>query len=138
MLSVSEFMNSLNKKQFCIKIQVQRDNFTQLDYSFGNHIHFDNDSVRTTDCIISNTDCLLIIEGKTENGQEIKLFWGEKHFELLKDITTCKETIREFNFLKEQIQTKQCVDLNKLNTVFIVVCKRDAIELIDDNKKHKL
>ena len=75
------------------------------------------------------------MEGKTENGQEVKLFWGEKHFELLKDITICNETIREFNLLKQQIQTEQCVDLNKLNTVFIVVCKQDAIELIDDKQK---
>ena len=135
MLRVSEFMHSLSRKQFCIKIQVQRDNFTQLDYPFGNHIHFDNDSVRTTDCKISNTDCLLIIEGKTTNGQAVKLFWGEKHFELLKNITLCNETVREFNLLKQQIQTEECVDLNKLNTVFIVVCKQDAIELIDDKQK---
>ena len=125
-------MRSLSRKQFCIKIQVQRDNFIQLEYSFGNHIHFDNDSVRTTDCRVSDKDCLFIIEGKTENGQEVKLFWGEKHFELLKDITLCNETVTEFKLLKQQIQTNQCVDLNKLNTVFIVVCKKDAIELLDD------
>ena len=125
-------MHSLSRKQFCIKIQVQRDNFIQLEYSFGNHIHFDNDSVRTTDCKISDKDCLFIIEGKTENGQEVKIFWGEKHFDLLKDITLCNETVTEFNSRKQQIQTDQCVDLNKLNTVFIVVCKKDAIELLDD------
>ena len=75
-------MHSLNKKQLFIKAQVQRDNFVQLDYPFGSHINFDNDSVRTTGCKISNKDCLLIIEGKTETGQEVNFFWGEKHFEL--------------------------------------------------------
>ena len=69
---------------------------------------------------------------KTESGQEAKLFWGEKHFELLKHITICNETITEYNSLKQQIQTDQCIDLNKLKTVFIVVCKKDAITLIDD------
>ena len=132
MLTVSEFMHSLNRNQLCIKIQVQRDNFIDLSYAFGNHIHFDNDSVRTTDCKISNKDCLLIIEGKTETGQEVKLFWGEKHFELLKDITLCHETVTEFESLKQQIQTDRCVDINKLNTVFLVVCKKEAVELLDD------
>ena len=132
MIKVSEFLNSLNTKQFCIKIQVQRENFAKLDYSFGNHIHFDNDSIRTTLCQFSDTDCLFIIEGTTESGQEVKLFWGEKHFELLKQITICNETITEYNLLKQQIQTNQCIDLNKLKTVFIVVCKKDAITLIDD------
>ena len=105
MIKVSEFLHSLNRKQFCIKIQVQRENFAKLDYSFGNHIHFDNDSIRTTICKFSDKDCLFIIEGKTESGQEAKLFWGEKHFELLKHITICNETITEYNFLKQQIQT---------------------------------
>ena len=104
MIKVSEFLHSLNTKQFCIKIQVQRENFAKLDYSFGNHIHFDNNSI----------------------------FWGEKHFELLKHITICNETITEYNLLKQQIQTDRCIDLNNLQTVFIVVCKKDAITLIDD------
>ena len=132
MIKVSEFLHSLNRKQFCIKIQVQRENFAKLDYSFGNHIHFDNESIRTTICKFSDKDCLFIIEGKTEIGQEAKLFWGEKHFELLKHITICNETITEYNLLKQQIQTDRCIDLNKLKTVFIVVCKKDAITLIDD------
>ena len=135
MLAASEFMHSLNRNQLCIKIQVQRDNFVQFNFPFDSHIHFDNDSVRTTDCKISPKDCLFIIEGMTETGQEIKLFWGEKHFELLKDITLCNETITEFETLKQQIHTDKCVDINKLNTVFLVVCNKDAIELIDDKLK---
>ena len=109
--------------------------FCSIYFPFDSHIHFDNDSVRTTDCKISPKDCLFIIEGITEAGQEIKLFWGEKHFELLKDITLCNETITEFGTLKQQIHTDKCVDINKLNTVFLVVCKKDAIELIDDKLK---
>ena len=132
MIKVSEFLHSLNRKQFCIKIQVQRENFAKLHYSFGNHIHFDNDNIKTTICKFSDKDCLFIIEGITESGQEVKLFWGEKHFELLKHITICNETITEYNLLKQQIQTDRCIDLNKLKTVFIVVCKKDAIALIDD------
>ena len=135
MLAASEFTHSLNRNQLCIKIQVQRDNFVQLIFPLDSHIHFDNDSVRTTDCKISTKDCLFISEGITETGQEIKLFWGEKHFELLKDITLCKETITEFETLKQQIHTDKCVDINKLNTVFLVVCNKDAIELIDDKLK---
>ena len=135
MLSVSEFMQSLNNNQLFIKIQVQRDNFIQLDFPFGNHIHLNNDSIRVSDCKISDTKCLIIIEGITETGQEVKLFWGEKHFEILKDITLCNETITEFETLKKQIHTDRCVDINKLNTVFLVVCKKEAIELVDDKLK---
>ena len=135
MLTVSEFMQSLNRNQLFIKIQVQRDNFVQLDFPFGNHIHFDNDSINVSDCKILNKNCLIIIEGKTETGQEVKLFWREKHFELLKDITLCNETITEFETLKNQIHTDRCVDINKLNTVFLVVCKKEAIELLDDKLK---
>ena len=108
-------MQSLNRNQLFIKIQVQRDNFVQLDFPFG--IHFDNDSIRVSDCKISNNNCLIIIEGKTETGQEVKLFWGEKQFELLKDITLCNETFTEFQTLKNQIHTDRCVDINKLNTI---------------------
>ena len=135
MLAASEFMHSLNRNQLCIKIKVQRDNFTQLKFPLNSHIHFDNDSITTIDCKISTKDYLFIIEGKTETGQEVKLFWGEKHFELLKDITPCSETIKEFQTLEHQIHTNTCVDINKLNTVFIVVCKRDAIELVYDKLK---
>ena len=113
MIKVSEFLNSLNTKQFCIKIQVQREDFANIDYTFGNHIHFDNDSIRTTLCQFSDKNCLFIIEGKTESGHEVKLFWGEKHFELLKQINICNETITEYNLLKQQIQTDQCIDLKK-------------------------
>ena len=135
MLAASEFMHSLNRNQFCIKIKVQRDNFAQFKFPLNSHIHFDNDSITTTDCKISTKDCLFIIEGITETGQEVKLFWGEKHFQLLKDITPCNETITEFQTLEQQIHTDTCVDINKLNTVFIVVCKKDAIELVDDKLK---
>ena len=135
MLSVSEFMQSLSKNQLFIKIQVQRDNFINYEYRFGCHIHFDNDSLRVSDCKVSTKDCLFIIEGKTETGQEVKLFWGEKHFELLKVTAPCTETITEFETLKQQIHTERCIDINKLHTVFIVVCKKEAIELLDDKLK---
>ena len=135
MLAESEFKHSLNRNQLCIKIKVQRDNFAQLKFPLNSHMHFDNDSITTTDCKISTNDCLFIIEGITETGQEVKLFWGGKHFELLKDITPGNETITEFQTLEQQIHTDTCVDINKLNTVFIVVCKKDAIELVDDKLK---
>ena len=101
-------MQSLNRNQLFIKIQVQRDNFVQLNFPFGNHIHFDNDSIRVSDCKISNKNCLIIIEGTTETGQEVKFFWGEKHFELLKDITLCNETITEFETLKKNTHRWVC------------------------------
>ena len=135
MLAASEFMHSLNKNQLCIKIKVQRDNFTQLKFPLNSHIHFDNDGITTTDCKVSTRDYLLIIEGITETGQGVKLFWGERHFELLTDITPCNETITEFQTLEQQIHTDTCVNINKLNTVFIVVCKKDAIEQVDDKLK---
>ena len=135
MLAASEFMHSLNKNQLCKKIKVQRDNFTQFKFPLNSHIHFDNDSITTTDCKVSTRDYLFIIEGITETGQEVKLFWGEKLFELLKDITPFNKTITEFQTLEQQIRTDACVDINKLNTVFIVVCKKDAIELVDDKLK---
>ena len=82
MLAASEFMHSLNRNQLCIKIKVQRDNFAQRKFPLNSHIHFDNDSITTTDCKTSTKDCLFIIEGTTETRQEVKLFWGEKQFEL--------------------------------------------------------
>ena len=78
MLSVSEFLNSLKKNQLVIKISVQTDNFIEFDYPFGSHIHFDDDSVKLTNCKVSTQDYLFIIEGITKSEQEIKLFWGEK------------------------------------------------------------
>ena len=72
MLSVAEFMQSLNKNQLCIKIIFQKDEIIDQNYQFGCHIHFDNDSIRITNCKISPTNYLFIIEGKTEMGQEIK------------------------------------------------------------------
>ena len=135
MLAASEFMHSLNRNQLCIKIKKQRDNFSQLKFPLNSQIHFDNDSITTIGCKILTKDYLFIIEGKKETGQEVKLFWGEKHFELLKDITPCNETITEFQTLEQQINADTCVDINKLNTVFIVVCKKDAMELVDDKLK---
>ena len=135
MLSVSEFMQSLNRNQLFIKITVQRDDFVNHDYLFGCHIHFENATVTVTNCKVSPKNYLFIIEGKTETGQEIKLFWGEQHFQLLKNTAPCTETITKFGTLKQQIKTDRCVDINKLHTVFLVVCKKEAIELLDDKLK---
>ena len=101
MLSVSEFLNSFNKNPLVIKISVQIDDFIELDYPPGSHIHFDDDSVQLTNCKVSTPNYLFIIEGTTKTGQEIKLFWGEKHFDLLKNTTPCTETITEFEVLKQ-------------------------------------
>ena len=133
MLSVTEFMQSVNKNQLCIKIIVQKDEIIDQNYQFGSQIHFDNDSIRITDCKVSPTNYLSIIEGKTETGQEIKLFWGEQHFELLKDTEPCTETITKFETLRQQIDNDRCININKLHAVFLVVCKKEAIELLDDN-----
>ena len=135
MLSVLEFLSSLNKNQLVIKISVQINNFIEFDYPSGIHIHFDDDSVKLTNCKVSTQDYLFIIEGTTKTGQEIKLFWGEKHFGLLKKTAPCTETITEFEILKHQINTRECVNLNQLHTVFLVVLKKEAIHLIDDRTK---
>ena len=135
MLSVSEFMQSLNRNQLFIKITVQRDDFANHDYPFGCHIHFDNDSVRITDCKVSPKNYLFIIASNTETGQEIKILSGEQHFELLKNTAPCTETIIDFETLKQQINTYICVDINKLHTVFLVVCKKEARELLEDKLK---
>ena len=66
MLSVSEFLNSLNKNQLVIKISVQIDNFIEFDYPSGSHIHFDDDSVKLTDCKISTQDYLFINQNKSK------------------------------------------------------------------------
>ena len=135
MLLVSKFLNSLNKNQLVIKISVQIDDFIEFDYPSGSHIHFDDDSVKLTNCKVSAQDYLLIIEGTTKTGQEIKLFCGEKLFDLLKNTARCTEAITEFETLKQQINTKKCVNLNQLHTVFLVVLKKEAIHLIDDRTK---
>ena len=132
MLSVSEFMKSLNRNKLCIKIVVQIDDYIELEYPPDCHIHFDNDSIKLTNCIISPKNYLLLIEGETETEQEVKLFWGEKHFELLKNTAPCAETITEFKKLKQQINTDKCININKLHTVFLIVCKKDAVTLSDD------
>ena len=93
MLSVSEFLNSFNKNQLVIKISVQIDDFIELDYPPGRHIHFDDDSVQLTNCKVSTQKYLFIIERTKKTGHEIKLFWGEKHFDLLKNTAPCTETI---------------------------------------------
>ena len=135
MLSISEFLNSFNKNQLVIKTSVQIDDFIEFDYPSGSHIHFDDDSVKLTNCKVSTKNYLFIMEGTTKTGQEIKLFWGEKHFDLLKNTAPCTETITEFKTLKQQINTRECVNLNQLHTVFLVVLKKEAIHLIDDRTK---
>ena len=75
---------------------------------------------------------MFIIEGETETAQEAKLFWEQQNFELLKNAEPCTETIKEFETLKPQINKERCVDLKKLHTVFLMVCKKEAIELFDD------
>ena len=125
MLSVSEFLNSFNKNQLVIKISVQIDDFIELDYPPGSHIRFDDDSLQLTNCKVSTQNHLFIIEGTTKTGQEIKLFWGEKHYDLLKNTAPCTETITEFEVLKQQINTRECVNLNELHTVFLVVLKKE-------------
>ena len=85
--------------------------------------------------LISPKNYLFILEGKTETGQEVKLFWGEKHFEILKEIEPCTETITEFETVKQEVTTDRCFDINKLRTDFLVVCKKEAIELLDDRLK---
>ena len=108
MLSVSEFLNSFSKNQLVIKTSVQIDNFFEFDYPSDSQIHFDDDSVKLTNCKVSTQEYLFIIEGTTKTGQEIKLFWGEKHFDLLKNTAPCTETITEFETLKQQINTREC------------------------------
>ena len=136
MISVSEFMKSLNRNQLGIKIIVQIDDYIELEYPPNCHIHFDSDSIILTNCRISPKSYLLIIEGETETGQEVKLFWGEKHFEILKNTASCTETITKFEKLKQQINTDQCVNINKLHTVFLIVCAKDAVTLSDDKLKN--
>ena len=126
MVSVSEFLNSFNKNQPVIKILVQIDDFIEFDYPSGSHIHFDDHNVKLTNCKVSTQDYLFIIERTTKTEQEIKLFWGEKHFDLLKNTAPCTETITEFETLKQQINTRKCVNLNQLHTVFLVVLKKGS------------
>ena len=64
MLSVTEFMQSLNKNQLCIKIIVQKHEFFDQKYQFGCHIHFDNDSIRITYCKVSPTNFFIHNIGK--------------------------------------------------------------------------
>ena len=68
MPSVSVFMRSLNRNQICIKIIVQIDDYIELEYPPDCHIHFDNDSIKITNCRTSPKNYLLIIEGETETG----------------------------------------------------------------------
>ena len=132
MLSVLEFLNLFSKNQLVIRISVQIDNFFELDYPSGSHIHFDDDSVQLINCKVSPQNYLFIIEGLTKTKMETKLFWGEKHFDLFKYTAPCTETITEFEVMKQQINTQECVKLNELQTVFLVVLKKEAINLIDD------
>ena len=135
MLSVSEFLNSLHKNQLVIKIAIQTNEFTDIEYPTGSHLHFDDDYVVLTNCKISPKNYLFIFEGVTKTKEEIKLFWGEHHFDILKYTLPCSETVTEFETLKQQITQTKCVDLNQLKTVFIAVCKKEAIFLTDDRTK---
>ena len=74
MLSVSDFMQSLNRNQHFIKIVVQIDDYIEREYPSGCHIHFDSDSIKLTNCKISPKNYFLIKEGETQTGQEVKLF----------------------------------------------------------------
>ena len=136
MLLVSEFVQSLNRNQLCIKIVVQIDVYIELEYPSDCHIHFDNDSIKLTNCKISPKNYVLIIEGDTETGQEVKLFWGEKKFEILKNTAPCTETITEFEKLTHKINTDKCVNINTFHTVFLIICKKDAVKLSDDKLKN--
>ena len=80
MPTVSEFMKSLNRNQLCIKIVVQLDDYIELEYPPDSHIHFDNDSIKLTNCRISPKNYSLIIEAETETIEEVKLFLGRKTF----------------------------------------------------------
>ena len=66
MLSVSELLNSISKNQLVIRISVQIDDYIELDYPSGSHIHFDDDSVQLTNCKVSPQNYLFIIEGITK------------------------------------------------------------------------
>ena len=136
MISVSEFMKTLKRNQHCIKIVVQIEDYFELEYPPNCHIHFDNDSIKIKNCRISPKNYLLIIEGETETRHEVKLFWGEKHFETLKNTAPCTETITEFETVKQQINADKCVNITKLHTVFLVVGKKDAVTLSDDKLKN--
>ena len=114
MLSVSEFLNSFNKNQLVIKIAIQTDEFTDIEYPTGSHLHFDDDYVVLTNCKVSPKNFLFIFEGVTKTKQEIKLFWGEHHFDILKYTLPCSETVTEFETLKQQTTQTKCVDLNQL------------------------
>ena len=138
MISVSEFRKSLNGNQLCIKVVVQIDNYIELEYPPNCHKHFDNDSIKLTNCRISPKNYLLIIEDETETGQEVKLFWGEKLFEILKNTAPCTETVTEFEKLKKQINIDKSVNITELHTVFLVVCKKGAVTLSDDKLKNKI
>ena len=138
MISVSEFKKTLNRNHLCIKIVVQIDDYIEHEYPPYCHTHFDNDSIKITNCRISPKNYLLIIEGETETGQEVKLFWGEKHFEILKNTAPCTETITKFEKLKQQNNTDKCVSITKLHTVFLVVCKKYAVTLSDNKLKNKI
>ena len=132
MLSVSEYMKSLKRNQLCMKIVVQIDDYIELEYPPDCHINFDDDSIKLTNCQISPKNYLLLIKGETENGKEVKLFWGENYFEIIKNTTPCTETFTEFEKLKQQIRTDKCVIINKLHTIFLVNCEKDDVTLSDD------
>ena len=125
-------MKSLDKNQFVLKIIVQKDNFMNQKLPPHCRIHFDDDRFLVNSCRVSTKDYLFIIDGTTEFSHEVKLFWGEQHFELLKNTEPCEETITEFEKLKQQIELEKCINLNDLHTLYIVVSKKTAIELSEN------
>ena len=127
-LSVKEFMKSLDKNQFVLKMIVQKDTFINQKFPPHCHIHFDDNRFLVNNCRVSTKEYLFIIDGTTESGHDVKL-WGEQHFELLKNTEPCEETITEFEKLKQQIDGEKCINLNNLHTVFLVVYKKTAVEL---------
>ena len=137
MLSVREFMKSLNKNQFVLKIIVQTENFKNQEYPHTCHIQFDDDCRQLTDCKISTKGYLFIIDGTTNSGQEVRLFWGEQHFELLKNTEPCETTIREFEKLRKQINDEKCININYLHTVYIVVANKTTIELSEHSTENR-
>ena len=80
MLSVSEFLNSLNKNQLVIKIAIQTDEFTDIEYPTGSHLHFDDDYVVLTNCKVSPKNYLFLFEGVTKTKTRNKTLLGRTPF----------------------------------------------------------
>ena len=66
-------MKSSDKNQFFFKKIVQRDNFIDQKYPTNCHIQLDDDRLLVTNCRVSTEDYLLIIDGTTDSGHEVKI-----------------------------------------------------------------